>query len=102
MKKRFKLPVNGKILKQSNILLTRAELTTENEEEVEIGKRIDVSKQGIFSLLPIIKSPLAHRKDKLRIYRTLIQPSPSYGCEAWRVTQSSEKRLSISEIKMSR
>jgi hypothetical protein len=55
-----------------------------------------------FSLLPIIKSQLAHRKDNVRLYKTLIGPVPSYGCEAWTMTQSSEERLVIFERKMLR
>jgi hypothetical protein len=55
-----------------------------------------------FSLLPTIKSRLANRKDKLRLYKTLIRPVLSYGCEAWTMTQSSEDRLAIFETKILR
>jgi hypothetical protein len=54
------------------------------------------------SLLPIIKSRLAHRKDKLGLYKTLIRPVLSYGCEAWTMIQSSEERLAIFERKILR
>ena len=58
-----------------------------NEEEVEIQKTI-MSKKNIYSsLLPIIKSQLMQREDKLRIYRTSIQPVLSCGCKAWTLTQ---------------
>jgi hypothetical protein len=51
-------------------------LTKGNEEEVEIKKRITSANKVHFSLFPIIlvKSRLAHRKDKLRLYKTLIRP----------------------------
>jgi hypothetical protein len=49
-----------------------------------------------FSLLPIIKSQLAHRKDKRRLYKTLIRPVLRYGCEA------SVERLAIFERKILR
>jgi hypothetical protein len=55
-----------------------------------------------FSLLPIIKSRLAHRKDKVRLYKTLIRLVRSYGCEAWTMTQPSEERLAILERKILR
>jgi hypothetical protein len=55
-----------------------------------------------FSILPIIKSQLAHRKDKLRLYKNLIRPVLYYGCEAWTMTQSSEERLAIFERKILR
>jgi hypothetical protein len=70
-------------------------LTKGNEEEVEIKKRIMSANKVYFSLFPIIKSRLAHRKDKLRLYKTLIRPLLSYGCEAWTMTQSSGERLAI-------
>jgi hypothetical protein len=59
------------------------ELTKGNKEEVEIKKRITSANKVYFSMLPIIKSRLAHRKNKLGLYKTLIRPVLSYGCEAW-------------------
>jgi hypothetical protein len=70
--------------------------TKGHEEEVEIQKRIMSANKVYFALLPIIKSRIAHRKYKLRLYKTLIQPVLIYGCEA-RMTQSSEERLAIFE-----
>jgi hypothetical protein len=78
------------------------ELTKGNEEEVEIKKRIMSANEVYFSLLPIMKSQLAHRKDKLRLYKNLIRPVLCYGCEAWTMTQSSEERLAIFERKILR
>jgi hypothetical protein len=68
-------------------------LTQGNEEEVEIQKRIMSANKVYFSILPIIMSQLAHRQDKLRLYKTLIRPVLCYDCEAWTMTQSSEERL---------
>jgi hypothetical protein len=48
------------------------ELTKGNEEEVEIQKRIMSANKVYFSILPIIMTQLAHRQDKLRLYKTLI------------------------------
>jgi hypothetical protein len=78
------------------------ELIKGNEEKVEIKKRIMSAKKLYFSLLPIIKSRLAHIKDKLRLYKTLIWPVLSYGCEARTMTQSSEERLATFERKILR
>jgi hypothetical protein len=78
------------------------DITKGNEEEVEIQKRIMSANKVYFSLLPIIKSRLAHRKDKLRLYKTLIQPVLIYDCEAWIMTQSSEERLAMFEKKILR
>jgi hypothetical protein len=78
------------------------ELTKGYEEEVEIKKRIMSANKVYFSLLPIIKSRLAQRKDKLRLYKTLIRPVLGYGCEAWTMTQISEERLAIFERKILR
>jgi hypothetical protein len=45
---------------------------------------------------------LSHVKNKLGIYKILIQPVLSYVCEVWTVTQSSEERLVIFERKILR
>jgi hypothetical protein len=42
-----------------------------------------------------IKSQLVQRKNKLRIYKTLIWPVLSYGWNATAMTQSSQERLAI-------
>jgi hypothetical protein len=55
------------------------ELRAEDEEdvEVELPNRIMSTDKVHLSLLPIIKSQLAHR-NKLRIYKTLIPPLLGY------------------------
>jgi hypothetical protein len=47
-----------------------------------------------------MKLQLAHRKDKLRIYKTLIQTVLGYGSEAWTMGQSSEERVTIFKRKL--
>ena len=52
--------------------------------------------------LSIIKQQVAHRTDKLGIYKPLIRLVLSYGCEAWTVTQSTEEMLAILKRKILR
>ena len=78
-----------------NFTYIGTELTQKKKEgELEIQKSIMPAYKIYFSKLPIIKSRLSQRKNRLRIHKTLIRPVVNYGCEAW--TQPSGERLAIS------
>jgi len=49
-----------------------------------------------------MKSRALNRGSKLKIYKTLIRPVVTYGCEAWILTSRNEQQLRISEWKILR
>jgi hypothetical protein len=54
-------------------------LTNKNELRPEIEKRITNSNRAYYALLPVLKSQLALRAEKVKIYKTLIRPVVTYG-----------------------
>jgi len=49
-----------------------------------------------------MKSRALNRSLKLKIYKTLIRPAVTYGCEAWTLTNRNEQQLRIFERKILR
>jgi len=49
-----------------------------------------------------MKSRKLNRSLKLKIYKTLIRPAVTYGCEAWTLTSRNEQQLRIFERKILR
>jgi len=49
-----------------------------------------------------MKSRALNRSLKLKIYKTLIRPAVTYGCEAWTLTSRNEQQLRIFERKILR
>jgi len=49
-----------------------------------------------------MKSRALNRSSKLKIYKSLIRPVVTYGCEAWTLTNRDEQHLRISERRILR
>ena len=49
-----------------------------------------------------MKSRALNRSSKLKIYKSLIRPIGTYGCEAWTLTKRDEKYLRIFECRILR
>jgi hypothetical protein len=50
----------------------------------------------------LMKSRALNRSSKLKIYKTLIRPVVTYGCEAWTLTNRDEQHLRIFESRILR
>jgi len=49
-----------------------------------------------------MKSRTLNKSSKLRIYKSLIRPVVTYGCEAWTLTNRDEQHLRIFEPRILR
>ncbi|XP_050499131.1 uncharacterized protein LOC126879860 [Diabrotica virgifera virgifera] len=78
------------------------DLVASSEEEPEINRRLVLANKAYFAMGHIFKSRDVHRKTKLRVYKTIIRPIVSYGCETWVVTQKSANALDVFERKVLR
>lgn len=77
-------------------------LTTKNNEKEEIDKRILKGNKSASGLSRIINSKSVSRNAKIRLYKTVIQPTVLYGSETWTMTQETENRIGVWERKMLR
>ena len=59
-------------------------------------------KPMLLSCGALMKSRALNRSSKLKIYKTLIRPAVTYGCEAWTLTSWNEQQLRIFERKILR
>jgi len=50
----------------------------------------------------LMKTRALNRSSKLKIYKSLIRPVMTYGCEAWTLTNRDEKHLRIFESRILR
>lgn len=77
-------------------------ISSENNESLEIGKRIVKANRAYFSLTPLLRSKELSRKIKVIIYKTLIRPIIMYGSECWALKQADGARLGTFERKILR
>jgi len=78
-------------------------LTTEpNSTSSELQERIISGNGCYYSCGGLKKSRALNRSSKLKIYKTLIRPAVTYGCEAWTLTSRNEQQLRIFERKILR
>ncbi|XP_055371836.1 uncharacterized protein LOC129605867 [Condylostylus longicornis] len=67
-----------------------------------IKERISAANKCFYTHSKLIRSKLLSIRSKLSIYRTLIKPVLTYGCECWTLKTSDSNLLSVFERKMLR
>jgi hypothetical protein len=78
------------------------QLNHTNSSNSEIHARIVSGNRCYYSCGKLIKSRALNRNLKLKIYKSLIRPVVTYGCEAWTLTARDEQHLRIFERKILR
>jgi len=68
----------------------------------EIQARILSGNRCHYAYGKLMKSKLLNRSSKLKIYKSLMRPVVTYGCEAWTLTNRDEQHLRISERRILR
>ena len=72
-------------------------LTNQNSIAEEIKSRLSSGNACYHSVLNVGSSRLLSKNLKTKIYRTIILPVVSYGCEAWSLTLREERKLRVFE-----
>jgi hypothetical protein len=75
-------------------------LNDTNEEKEEIQARILAANKAYSSLQSIFRSKQIHRNNKIKLYKTLIKPTLSYGSATWTLMQTTEQMLNTFERKI--
>jgi hypothetical protein len=68
----------------------------------EIQARILSGNRCYHAYGKMVKSRALHRRSKLKIYKSLIRPVVTYGCEAWTLTSRDQQNLKIFERRILR
>lgn len=67
-----------------------------------IKDRIQSGNRAYFANQSLLKNKLISRKTKMKIYRTLIRPIITYGCETWVLTKEDREKIRRCERKIIR
>jgi hypothetical protein len=77
-------------------------ITEDNNEQLEIQRRLKPANKAYYSLYAIMKSCDIHKKTKIRLYKTLIRTVLTRGYESWKLTKKSEDDINSFERKILR
>ena len=77
-------------------------IDNQNRMVTAIKDRIQLGNRAYHANIPLLKNKLISRKQKLKIYKTLIRPIVTYGSETWTLTKENELRLRVFERKIVR
>ena len=72
-------------------------LTDQNSIQEEIKSRLKLGNACYYSVQSLSSSRLLSKNIKIKIYRTIILPVVSYGCETWSLTLREGRRLRVFE-----
>lgn len=88
---------NMDIEKVSEFKYLGTTLHCSNNTTIELQKRFQAANKCFYALKKFLKSKNISRKTKIRIYKTIIRPIATYGCETWPLTKVMEHKLQIFE-----
>ena len=72
-------------------------ITNQNSIQEEIKSRLKSGNAYYYSVQNILSSSFLFKTLKIKIYRIIILPIVSYGCETWSLTMREERRLRVFE-----
>jgi hypothetical protein len=79
-----------------------SEMNQTNSNNSEIQARILGGNRYYYAYGKLMKSGALNKSSKLKIYKSLIRPVVTYGCEAWALTNRDEKHLRTFERRILR
>jgi hypothetical protein len=65
-------------------------ITRDNDEYIEIQRRLKLANKAYFSLLAVMRCKDIHKKTKVMLYKTLIRTVLTYRSETWTLSKKSE------------
>ena len=91
-----RLTLKGKPLKKVvQFHYLSATITSNGDCTTDITIRTATALSVMSSLSSIFKNRKITSKNKIRLYKSLIQPIALYGCETWTLRQTEEKKLLV-------
>ena len=77
-------------------------ITDNNDNMYELKERLAAGNRSYYALQHLLKSKALSWKSKKTIYRVVIRPTVTYGCETWVLTERTEQLLNRWERKILR
>lgn len=77
-------------------------INNEAKTSTAIKERLQKGNRAYFANVKLLKSKLITRKTKMKIYKTLIRPVITYGCENWTLTAQDQEKIRRFERKIIR
>lgn len=77
-------------------------ITVNNDESVEIKKRLTKANKAYFGLAPLLRSKDLTRASKTTIYKTIIRPVLTYRSECWTLKDTDAAKVRVFETKILR
>jgi len=79
-----------------------SQINSKNLIKEEIRLRIQAGNRSLFSNKKLLKNKDLNVASKLQIYKSIIRPIVTYGCETWAMTVTEQNRLLIFERRVLR
>jgi hypothetical protein len=77
-------------------------VNSDNSIEEEIQNRIKLGNIAYYDNQFLFKSRLISKKLKMKLYRSIIRPTATYGCETWVLKGTVQNKLMVFERKVLR
>ena len=74
-----------------------SQINSKNSIQEEIRLRIQAGNRSVFVHKKLLKNKYLSAASKLEIYRSIIRPIVTYGCETWAMTVTEQNRLLVFE-----
>jgi hypothetical protein len=75
-------------------------ITKDNDEYIEIQRRLKLANKAYFSLLAAMRCKDIHKTTNVMLYKTLIRTVLTHRSETWTLSKNSENALSTFERKI--
>jgi len=73
-----------------------------NSMSISVNDRIQAGNRAFYSIRRLMQSSNISRKSKLKMYKTLIRPVVTYGCEVNQMTEADQNKIATFERKILR
>ena len=73
------------------------QINSQNKISDEIRKRIQARNRCYYANKKLLSNIILNYKSKTQIYKTIVRPAVTYGCETWVLTASDENQIFLKE-----
>ena len=100
---KYDFKVSGKSYETvGRFIYLRVQINSKNMIQDEIRLRIQSGNRSVFANKQLLKNKYLNCASKLQIYKSIIRPTVTYGCETWTVTVTEQNRLLVFERRVLR